>query len=329
MNTWGALRSGLGIDVTASATTGGEGGSQTAGQQGPGARVPAFTVVRSLPRLWTGFGATIARDVPFSALYWGLLEPIRAALLAYSSAAPNSSSTISTTSSPVQGAGDVYHASASTNTCDGTSTSPHRRGDIKAWSNSDAQEWLLSDAAAGSMAPLAPCTLGGGSAIRSEVNHRHSRGDGNVCEAQLSSSRVGGGRQQSHLEGGYPGNGRDASAVSSSSSSMPACQARHGQPGPSSSSQLVWVNLTAGSAAGAAAAAATTPFDVVKTRIQTATRSAEGDVKAVVSPLNVMKQVYNEGGVAGLFVGLGPRAVRCAPACAIVVACYELFKSWL
>jgi solute carrier family 25 protein 39/40 len=32
-------------------------------------------------KLWTGVGATLARDVPFSALYWGMVEPIRSALL--------------------------------------------------------------------------------------------------------------------------------------------------------------------------------------------------------------------------------------------------------
>eukprot|EP00210_Caulerpa_lentillifera_P009520 g9079.t1 len=31
--------------------------------------------------LWRGYGATVARDVPFTAVYWGLLEPIRKKLL--------------------------------------------------------------------------------------------------------------------------------------------------------------------------------------------------------------------------------------------------------
>jgi len=45
--------------------------------------------------------------------------------------------------------------------------------------------------------------------------------------------------------------------------------------------------------------------------------------------MGVMRQVYAEEGLRGLFVGVGPRAGRSAPACAIVVACYELLKSWL
>ena len=43
---------------------------------GPDQRVS--TRVRTL---WTGVGATLARDVPFSAIYWQILEPLRTALL--------------------------------------------------------------------------------------------------------------------------------------------------------------------------------------------------------------------------------------------------------
>lgn len=67
LNTWGALRSGLGIDTGVEAPGDKQGGGL---KVVPGGKVPAAAVVKSLPRLWTGFSATIARDVPFSALYW-------------------------------------------------------------------------------------------------------------------------------------------------------------------------------------------------------------------------------------------------------------------
>ncbi|GAB4824221.1 hypothetical protein N2152v2_011267 [Parachlorella kessleri] len=38
--------------------------------------------LRQVGSLWTGVGATLARDVPFSALYWGMVEPIRQGLWA-------------------------------------------------------------------------------------------------------------------------------------------------------------------------------------------------------------------------------------------------------
>lgn len=45
------------------------------------ARPSATPLLRSLPLLWTGFSATLVRDVPFSALYWALVEPLRRAML--------------------------------------------------------------------------------------------------------------------------------------------------------------------------------------------------------------------------------------------------------
>eukprot|EP00198_Chlamydomonas_reinhardtii_P006915 XP_001696251.1 mitochondrial substrate carrier protein [Chlamydomonas reinhardtii] len=79
-------------------------------------------------------------------------------------------------------------------------------------------------------------------------------------------------------------------------------------------------NLIAGSTAGAIAAVVTTPFDVVKTRLQM------GDVRQRQTGMQVLRQVVAAEGPAGLFKGWGPRAARTAPACAVVVASYEVLK---
>jgi len=150
--------------------------------------------------LWTGVGATLARDVPFSALYWQLLEPIRHAML------------------PAEDPGS-----------------------------------------------------GGG-----------------------SSSPSGGG-------GGA------------------------GSPAAATRRQIIVANLVAGSTAGAIAAAVTTPLDVVKTRAQLSAGSADGGGSGSIRAM--LRSLHADGGVRALFAGVGPRAVRAAPACAIVVASYEAIKT--
>ena len=126
-------------------------------------------------------------------------------------------------------------------------------------------------------------------------------------------------------------------------------------------SEILFANLVSGFLAGGLAAAATTPFDVVKTRMQLAGSTpaaaaaaapavaaaaagageACGACGACGAPLVLapppprrgvageMRAVYESEGVRGLFAGVRPRAYRAAPACAIVIACYELLKSAL
>lgn len=95
-------------------------------------------------------------------------------------------------------------------------------------------------------------------------------------------------------------------------------------------------NLFAGAAAGGAAAAATTPLDVAKTAVQladaqcaacggttSAAAAADARARGVVATLRAL---HSAGGLPALFAGVGPRAARAAPACAIVVVAYELLK---
>lgn len=185
--------------------------------------------------LWTGVGATLARDVPFSALYWQLLEPIRAAMLP----------------SPQHGFGQRHQ---------------HQQHQQAVSSNSDQ------------------ISRGGGGG-----DHDDSIGANSV-----------------HTASGQPASRR----------------------------QIVFANLVAGSTAGAVAAAVTTPLDVVKTRAQLAAGGSGsssggpgggggsgGSIRAS------LRAIHADSGVRGLFSGVGPRAVRAAPACAIVVASYEAIKS--
>jgi solute carrier family 25 protein 39/40 len=107
--------------------------------------------------------------------------------------------------------------------------------------------------------------------------------------------------------------------------------------------------MASGFIAGGLAAAATTPFDVAKTRMQIAQAPPPAAPFPAADPCAacgaapgggaagsamarrpgvaaVMREVYATEGVRGLFVGVRPRAYRAAPACAIVVSCYELLK---
>ncbi len=80
-------------------------------------------------------------------------------------------------------------------------------------------------------------------------------------------------------------------------------------------------NALAGSTAGAAAAAVTTPFDVVKTRLQT-----RDPQLARKGTLECLASVGKSEGVKGLFSGWGPRTLRTAAAYGILMSSYEICK---
>lgn len=73
--------------------------------------------------------------------------------------------------------------------------------------------------------------------------------------------------------------------------------------------------------------APTHPFDVAKTRIQTAmVRGAADPPGAHSGTWGVLRHLYVAEGLAGLFVGWQPRLVRVAPACALMITSYEATK---
>ncbi|XP_063989521.1 probable mitochondrial glutathione transporter SLC25A40 isoform X2 [Diachasmimorpha longicaudata] len=78
-------------------------------------------------------------------------------------------------------------------------------------------------------------------------------------------------------------------------------------------------NLAAGATAGSVAALITLPFDVVKTHRQIEMGNPERSGKTA----NVLKRIYQQNGIRGLYTGLIPRLVKVAPACAIMIATFE------
>ena len=59
-------------------------------------------------------------------------------------------------------------------------------------------------------------------------------------------------------------------------------------------------------------------------RISMSVQVAEGKSPTI---LQTLRNIQREGGSRALFTGVGPRVVRAAPACAIVLASYEMLKA--
>ncbi|XP_051872576.1 probable mitochondrial glutathione transporter SLC25A40 [Pristis pectinata] len=90
------------------------------------------------------------------------------------------------------------------------------------------------------------------------------------------------------------------------------------------------VSFSSGASSGAIAAVLTLPFDVVKTRrqIEIGELDMMQSQKKLSSTWKIMERIVSQSGFRGLFVGLLPRLMKVAPACAIMISSYEYGKSF-
>ncbi|XP_030457404.1 mitochondrial carrier protein MTM1-like isoform X1 [Syzygium oleosum] len=91
----------------------------------------------------------------------------------------------------------------------------------------------------------------------------------------------------------------------------------------SSAAIVLGANFSAGLVAGTIAAAATCPLDVAKTR-----RQIEKDPTRALNMTTrqTLAEIWRDGGMKGLFAGVGPRVGRAGPSVGIVVSFYEVVK---
>ncbi|KAG6582646.1 Mitochondrial carrier protein MTM1, partial [Cucurbita argyrosperma subsp. sororia] len=88
-------------------------------------------------------------------------------------------------------------------------------------------------------------------------------------------------------------------------------------------SSVLGANFSAGFIAGSLAAAATCPLDVAKTRRQIE-RDSEKALK--MTTRTTLAEIWRDGGMKGMFTGIGPRVGRAGPSVGIVVSFYEVMK---
>lgn len=83
------------------------------------------------------------------------------------------------------------------------------------------------------------------------------------------------------------------------------------------------VAFISGAVSGTTAALLTSPFDVLKTRRQAIVMSAP---EKVTSSIPLVVNIVRSEGVSALYAGILPRIAKIAPACGIMIACYEVSR---
>ena len=87
-------------------------------------------------------------------------------------------------------------------------------------------------------------------------------------------------------------------------------------------------SFIAGALSGSIAALITLPFDVVKTHRQIELGDSSNSKAMPRKTVDVMRQIYQQRGISGLFTGIVPRLSKVAPACAIMISTYESGKAF-
>ncbi|KAF6765991.1 mitochondrial carrier domain-containing protein [Ephemerocybe angulata] len=82
-----------------------------------------------------------------------------------------------------------------------------------------------------------------------------------------------------------------------------------------------------GAISGSSAALLTSPFDVLKTRRQALIMSGSGN--QLTGTISLLSKIIKTEGASALFAGLSPRVAKIAPACGIMISCYEGIGRWL
>lgn len=101
----------------------------------------------------------------------------------------------------------------------------------------------------------------------------------------------------------------------------------------STDTSLFLRSFASGSIAGVTAAIFTNPFDVGKTRMQVSlddnnNMGSLGRKQKKETIFKYITQIYRNEGLAALYVGLLPRCMKIAPACAIMISSYEMTKKF-
>jgi solute carrier family 25 protein 39/40 len=94
----------------------------------------------------------------------------------------------------------------------------------------------------------------------------------------------------------------------------------------------ITTSFLSGAISGTLSALLTQPFDVLKTRRQVFTPSSSCSPQALkhrASTIPLAMHVIKTEGTGALFAGTIPRCAKVAPACGLMIACYEGVGRWL